>query len=237
MRLQRFLAEAGVASRRAAERLILAGRVTVNGRCVTRLGTRVEPDRDRVVVDGRPVTPRRKVYLAWYKPRGCVCTRGAGQGAPGLREVLPPQWHHLFPVGRLDKESEGLLLLTNDGELCLRLTHPRYGVRKTYRVTVRGRVTPEQLERCQAGITDAGQRLRARRARVRQARGPETVLELELDEGKKREIRRMLAALGLRVRRLVRTRIGPVGLRKLAPGQWRALTPKEIESLLASTRL
>lgn len=233
VRLQKFLAEAGVASRRAAEHLILAGRVTVNGQGVQTLGTKVDPARDRVAVDGKPVSARRKLYVALHKPRGYLCTRATSEGRRTVAELLPAEWSHLYTVGRLDRESEGLLFLTNDGEFALRLTHPRYGTRKTYRVTVEGRVEAPVLSKLTQGVTDRGERLRAQRARLCAANNTQSVLELELAEGKYREIRRLCAALGLSVTRLQRTRIGPVRLGELPPGKWRTLTEPEIKSLLA----
>ena len=147
LRLQKFLADAGVASRRAGEQLITAGRVAVNGQKVQELGTKVDPARDHVTVDGRPVKAKRKIYLALNKPRGLICSRNDELQRPTIYELLPKEWGHLHSVGRLDFNSEGLLFLTNDGEFSLRLTHPRYGVRKNYLATVEGRVEPEMSPR------------------------------------------------------------------------------------------
>ncbi|NGO40337.1 rRNA pseudouridine synthase [Limisphaera ngatamarikiensis] len=233
VRLQKFLAEAGVASRRAAEELILAGRVCVNGQPVTRLGSRVDPDRDEVTVDGQVVRPRRKLYVALHKPPGYVCTRNDPQGRPVVHDLLPPEWRNLFTVGRLDRQSEGLLFLTNDGEFALRLTHPRYGVKKTYEVTVTGRIEPAALQPLLQGVRHRGELLRATAARLLRASRKRSIIELELAEGKNREVRRMCASQGWQVERLVRTRIGRIRLGDLPPGRWRTLTASEIKTLLA----
>jgi 23S rRNA pseudouridine2605 synthase len=232
VRLQKFLADAGIGSRRACEQIILAGRVTVNGQIVQKLGTKVHPPHDRVTLDHAAVKARRKLYLALHKPRGYLCTRSDPQHRRTLDQLLPREWRHLHSVGRLDKESEGLLFLTNDGQFSLRLTHPRYGTRKTYQVTVEGRVESGKLHRLIEGVDDAGERLRAERARLLSANNTRSVVELELTEGKNREIRRLFAALGLNISRLQRTRIGPIKLGELPEGKWRTLTETEINSLL-----
>jgi 23S rRNA pseudouridine2605 synthase len=232
IRLQKFLAGAGVASRRAGEQFILAGRVTVNGAVVSQLGAKVDPVHDHVTVDGRPIKARRKIYVALNKPPGYVCTRSAEQARDRITDLLPKEWSALFPVGRLDCQSEGLIFLTNDGDFCLKLTHPRYGIQKTYVAHVEGRVTPEMLRRFTEGVWNAGEKLRASRARLISANNSASVVELELAEGKNREVRRMLASAGLDVSRLQRVRIGPIKLGELPPGRWRILTQPEIESLL-----
>jgi 23S rRNA pseudouridine2605 synthase len=233
MRLQKYLAEAGVASRRAAERMILDGRVAVNGSPVRELGTKVESG-DRVAVDGDEVRARRKIYVAVNKPPGCVCTRRDPEKRWTLAALLPPGWSHLFPVGRLDYESEGLIFLTNDGDFCLRLTHPRYGVRKTYEAWVEGRAEPDVLARLTRGVQEGGERLKAEQARIVSSNNTRSVMELVLAEGRNREVRRLLGALGLEVTRLVRTRIGRISLGDLGSGRWRTLTETEIESLLGN---
>ena len=232
VRLQKFLAEAGVASRRAGEQIILAGRVAVNGEIIPRLGTKVQPAEDSVTVDGQPIKSRRKLYVALNKPRGYVCTRRDVHARRIITDLLPPEWRHLYSAGRLDQESEGLIFLTNDGQFSLRLTHPRYGARKTYEVTVAGRVTPPVLRRLTAGLDDGGENLKAEKARLLRANNTQSVVELELAEGKHREIRRLFAALGLEVSRLQRIKIGPIRLGELPIGKWRALTEPEIKSLL-----
>jgi 23S rRNA pseudouridine2605 synthase len=232
IRLQKLIAEAGLASRRAAERLMREGRVWVNGEPAREPGLKVEPGRDRVLVDGQPVEPRRRITVALHKPRGYVCSRV--RQTPKQRlvgDLLPAEWQDLYPVGRLDRDSEGLLLLTNDGALCLRLTHPRYGVVKTYRATVVGKLTPPAAEALCAGVHDAGEVLRARRVRVLSANASHSVVELDLTEGRRHEVRRMFRALGLEVERLVRLRLGPLRLGELPPGRWRVLTPAEVAAL------
>lgn len=233
VRLQKFLAEAGVASRRAGERLIVAGRVAVNGRVVCELGAKVQPGRDVVAVDGRAVRGMARQYLALHKPAGCVCSRRDERGRPTVYELLPPEWSNVQSAGRLDYDTEGLLLLTNDGELALRLTHPRYGATKLYEVTVGGLVTPEQLAPLIRGIPHEGGLLRARRAWLLSATKSRSILELELTEGKNRQVRRMCAALGWTVERLLRTKVAGIALGGLRPGRWRKLTETEIESLFS----
>jgi 23S rRNA pseudouridine2605 synthase len=233
IRLQKFLSEAGVASRRAAEWLILQERVAVNGVPVRELGFKVDPNRDRVTVDGQPARRKPHLYIALHKPRGCICTRRDERDRPTVFEFLPAQWRNLYPVGRLDFNTEGLLLLTNDGEFALRVTHPRYGVRKCYEATVNGRVTAELLARLERGIRHEGEPLKAERVRLLHQGPSRAVVEVELTEGRKREVRRLFESQGLTVRRLVRTHIGSVTLGALKPGRWRKLTPAEIKSLLS----
>ena len=232
VRLQKFLADAGIASRRAGEQLILDGRVAVNGQLVLALGTKVTPGQDQVSVDGRPVRAKEKVYLALHKPRGYVCTRADEQDRPTVMELLPAPLRYLHPVGRLDFNSEGLLFLTNDGDFTLRLSHPRHGVKKKYVATLSSRLTPEQIDQVKRGIFSDGERLRAASVRVLPSEAHRSVVEIELTEGRNREVRRMFEALGLFVKKLVRTQIGPVVLGRLAAGRWRTLTGKEIALLL-----
>lgn len=233
VRLQKFLAEAGIASRRTSEQIIQDGRVTVNGRTVTELGTRVNPGHDRVAVDGRSIKPKRKLYIALNKPPGYICTRRDPESRRIVSELLPAEWSNLVTVGRLDCASEGLIFLTNDGDFCLKLTHPRYGVRKKYRVTIEGRVDDSFPELFTKGIVHEGERLKAERARVLATSNKTTLMEIELAEGKYRELRRMFEVLGRAVVKLERTQIGPIKLGELRSGRWRTLTEAEIKSLLA----
>lgn len=233
VRLQKYLAEAGVASRRAGEQIILSGRVTVNGEAVGQLGTKIDPAHDRVTVDGRPVRAKRKLYVALHKPRGYLCSRRDPEKRRTVGDLLPAEWQDLYSVGRLDQFSEGLLFLTNDGEFCLKLTHPRFGVRKTYVATVEGRVEPAVLKRFREGVPDQGELLKAQEARVVSANNTHSVVQLVLAEGKNREVRRLFEAVGLRVCRLQRLSIGAVRLGELKPGRWRTLTESEIASLIA----
>lgn len=235
MRIARLLSIAGVASRRKAEDLIREGLVSVNGKTVTSLGTRVDPDMDDVRFQGRPLAGRRRprTYVLMNKPRGYVCTRKDEEGRPSVLELLPPKLHHLYPVGRLDLSSEGLLLLTDDGDFCLRMTHPRYGTKKTYRVKVQGTPTPEVLARLTEGVTLEGERLRAREAHL-VTRGPSAWIEVVLAEGKKNEIRRLCGAVGYPVSRLERVGIEFLTLEGLALGRYRTLRPAEVARLMRS---
>jgi 23S rRNA pseudouridine2605 synthase len=233
VRLQKFLAEAGVASRRAAEQFILEGRVTVNGAPVRLLGSKVDPAADRVSVDGKPVRAQKKLYVVLHKPKGCVCSKKDEHDRPTVYDLLPREWQIVNSVGRLDYASEGLLFLTNDGDFALRLTHPRYGVRKRYVVTVEGRVDAELLGSFTKGIYVTGEKLKAERAWLISATKSESVVELELAEGKNREVRRMFESQNMTVRRLVRTQIGKIKLAELKVGRWRTLTPAEIKTLLS----
>jgi 23S rRNA pseudouridine2605 synthase len=232
VRLQKFLAEAGLASRRAAEQIIREGRVAVNGDTVSELGRKVDPAHDRVAVDGKPVKAKRKIYLALNKPRGLVCSRNDELGRATIYELLPKEWGHLHSIGRLDFNSEGLLFLTNDGELSLRVTHPRYGVRKKYVATVAGRVEEQMLRKFERGIFSEGEKLKAEKARLISSSGSQSVVELELAEGKYREVRRMFETQGRTVKKLQRIQIGKIKIGELKPGKWRTLTESEIKSLL-----
>jgi len=231
VRLQKFLAEAGVASRRAAEQFILDGRIAVNGKIVRQLGTKVDPVHDAVAVDGKPVRVRRKLYVALHKPPGRVCSRADELGRPTIYDLLPKEWQIVRSVGRLDFNSEGLIFLTNDGQFALRLTHPRYGVRKKYVATVEGEAGGEMLKRFTQGIFDGGERLKALSARLVSGSRARSVVELELAEGKNREVRRLFESQGLSVKRLQRTQIGKIKLGELKPGRWRTLTETEIKTL------
>lgn len=232
VRLQKFLADAGVASRRAAERMIVDGRITVNGRLVRELGTKVDERHAEVEVDGTPVKVRRKRYVALHKPTGFLSSRKDPQERETVMELIPKEWSNLYPVGRLDADSEGLLLLTNDGDFCLRATHPRYGVQKKYVATAIGRVDRRALKRMEQGVDHEGERLRAERTRLISANNSRSVVELILREGKNREVRRLFEAQGMTVERLQRIQIGNIKLGELPPGKWRTLTEAEIKSLL-----
>jgi 23S rRNA pseudouridine2605 synthase len=220
------LAAAGVASRRAVEELIAEGRVTVNGD-VAQLGRRVDVDHDRVAVDGVPVAVRPGlVYYLLNKPAGVVSTASDPEGRPTVVSLVPAQ-PRVFPVGRLDAGTEGLLVLTNDGELAHHLTHPRFGVDKEYVAQVEGRPSPGAVRRLREGVElDDGRTAPARVSLM----APDT-LRLVIHEGRNRQVRRMCDAVGHPVRRLVRTRIGPVADRQLAPGRWRPLTRDEVRRL------
>lgn len=235
VRLQKFLAEAGVASRRASEQIILNGRVQVNGATVRELGTKIDPGQDRVTVDRRPLRVKRKLYLALNKPRGYICTRHDPEQRRTLAELLPAEWSHVYSVGRLDYQSEGLILLTNDGDFALRLTHPRFGVKKKYRASIQGEITRKIVAQMMHGVEDEGETLKADRVRVLSHHPSHSLVELELSEGKNREVRRLFESQGLIVSRLQRTQIGPIKLGELPVGKWRTLTEPEIKSLLPAS--
>ncbi len=232
VRLQKILADAGVASRRASEAYIVQGRVSVNGKVIRELGIKVDPERDSVEVDGRPLKSKRKLYIALNKPPGVISTRNDPEQRTTVCDLLPTEWSNLFPVGRLDYASEGLIFLTNDGDFCLKLTHPRFGVRKKYRVTIEGYADDEMKRALTKGVVHDGETLRADSVRVLSANNSGSLLEIELSEGRNRELRRMFEALGRAVTKLQRTQIGPVKLGEMPPGRWRTLTEPEIKSLL-----
>jgi 23S rRNA pseudouridine2605 synthase len=232
VRLQKFLAESGLASRRACEKIILERRVAVNGHVVSELGTKVDSDDDRVTFDGNPVRPRKKLYVALNKPPGYVSSRKDDLGRRTLADLLPREWTMLYSVGRLDYHSEGLILLTNDGDFSLKVSHPRYTIVKTYRATVECQVLPRVLRRFTEGIEDAGEKLQAKAARLISSNNSRSIVELDLAEGKNREVRRLFESQGLEVSRLQRIKIGPIRLGELPIGKWRTLTEPEIKSLL-----
>lgn len=232
VRLQKFLAQAGVASRRASEELIVAGRVTINGRAATELGVRVDPARDDVRVDGRRVRPATEQWFALHKPRGYLSTRSDPEGRRTLYELVPPPMRRLFYVGRLDFDSEGLVLLTNDGDTAHRMLHPRYGMEREYDVELDRAIDDDALQQLRRGVQLDDGRARAHTAR---RRGGNRVL-LTLREGRKREVRRMFSELGYSVKRLRRVRYGPIRLHDMAPGEWRALEPREVSALHRVTR-
>lgn len=263
LRLQKALAEAGVGARRDCEELILAGRVRVNGRTVATLPSFVDPARDVVEVDGELVDlsdvaaaneskrPRQLKYVLINKPKGVITTTRDPHGRRNVLDLLPPALRgdqRLFPVGRLDAHSSGLLLITNDGDLAYQLTHPRFGVTKEYRVLCAGLATEEQLRKLRAGMylinPDEDGSKTAKRASmesvrilkrfVDRARGDRTLLSVTLREGQNREIRRMLARVGLKVRELERVAIGPLRAAGLKPGQAKLLGKKDVERLRAA---
>lgn len=232
IRLQKFLSQAGVASRRASEDLITAGRVSVNGKVVTELGTRVDPDRDRVEVDGREVAAAEKLWIALHKPRGYVVSRHDPQGRPTIYELIPEGFSGLFHVGRLDFDSEGLILLTNDGDAANRLLHPRYEMDRVYDVGVKGRVSDETIELLLSGVELEDGPARAIEVKRRPSPGPGADrLLVTMREGRKREVRRLFEAVGHPVRRLIRKRFGPIELGTLRSGRWRRLSAWELTAL------
>jgi 23S rRNA pseudouridine2605 synthase len=229
--LQKVLAHAGLGSRRVCEEYILQGRVTVDGKVVRELGTRVDPDQAAIAVDGERVRLERMVYYAVNKPKGYVSTNDDPAGRPRVIDILPEVPERVYSVGRLDEDSTGLMILTNDGDLANRLAHPRYGVEKVYRALVAGSPSREIVSKLTEGIWLSDGKVRAKRARVVGTQGEATTIELVLAEGKKREIRRMLAKLGHKVMSLNRIAIGPVILKGLSPGESRPLSRTEIDLL------
>jgi 23S rRNA pseudouridine2605 synthase len=230
-RLQKVLAHAGLGSRRACEELILQGRVSINGEVVRVLGTRVDPDSARVAVDGEPIKQEKMVYYAVNKPKGYVSTNFDPSGRPRVVDLLPEIPQRVYTVGRLDEDSTGLLILTNDGELANRLAHPRYGVEKLYRALVAGLPTREMLAKLTEGVWLSDGKVRAKRVRIVGRQGQATNLELVLAEGKKREIRRMLSKLGHKVMSLNRIAVGPISLKGLSVGECRSLSRNEVDLL------
>jgi 23S rRNA pseudouridine2605 synthase len=230
-RLNKILAHAGIGSRRHCDELIAAGRVTVNGKRVRDLGIKVEPNNQQICVDAQPIRSERSVYWLVNKPPGYVCTNYDPARRPRAIDLVPNVEQRVYTVGRLDAESEGLLLLTNDGDLANRLMHPRYGIEKTYHVQVAGFPTREELDKLTKGVYLSEGRVRARRVKRLKVQGESLWLEIVLSEGKNREIRRMLAKLGHKVMRLIRVAIGPVQIGHLASGKSRRLNKHEINQL------
>lgn len=231
VRLQAYLARAGVASRRASEELIREGRVTVNG-AVAELGMSVDPSVDVVEVEGKVITPQRIQWIAVHKPKGYVTTREDPEGRKTVYHLLPDNLRHLFHVGRLDRDSSGLLLLTNDGTAANRLLHPRYGTTKEYWADVEGEPDPRDLHRLVRGVELEDGLAKAEAVTFRDEVKPGIFrLVVVMREGKRREVRRMLESIGHPVRRLFRRRFGPVDIGRLPPGEWRYLTAEELEAL------
>lgn len=232
LRLQKYLAEAGIASRRASEELITAGRVTVNGKTAT-LGMSVDPDTDTVLFDGKPVKQEEElITIMLYKPKGVVSTSDDPQGRTTVQEYVKDIPARLYNVGRLDINSEGLLLMTNDGELAHRMTHPKFSVAKTYYAICDGKLQPSEIASLVNGITlDDGMTAPAQVRQVRPTSNGDTSFLITIHEGKNRQIRRMLEAIGHRTLRLKRERFGPLQLGELKPGETRRLTQDEMRSL------
>ena len=233
VRLQKVLAAAGIASRRASETLIDEGRVEVNGRVVTEQGVRVDPERDVVRVDGSRIPPpRRHLYVVFNKPRGVVTTMDDPEGRPTLADYLVGRKERLFHVGRLDTDTEGLLILTNDGDFAHKLAHPSYEVPKTYLAEVAGVVTPATVKQLKAGVTLEDGPLVPSSVKLVSTARDRSLVKLTLHEGRNRVVRRTMEAVGHPVRRLSRTGIGPVRLGTLASGELRDLTREELGGLL-----
>lgn len=241
VRLQKILAQAGIASRRASETLITQGRVAVNGRAVTELGAKADPDRDEIKVDGRRIrSAERPRYILLHKPRRVVTTRHDPEGRKTVIDLLKGVREYVYPVGRLDYDSEGLVLLTNDGTLAARVTHPRHGVVKRYRAHVLGIPSPDALATLARGVVLDGEKTGSADVRMVKAypgAREHAVLEVGIHEGRNRQVRRMCEAVGHPVSRLERVAIGPISDRTLKAGHWRELTTRELDVLRAAVDL
>jgi 23S rRNA pseudouridine2605 synthase len=235
VRLQKIISAAGVASRRAAEKLIEEGRVQVNGATVTELGTKADPDTDDIRVDERRIKqPQRQRYLLLNKPRGYVTTRSDPEHRPTVLDLLKGVREYVYPVGRLDFDSEGLLLLTNDGDLAATLMHPRHEVERVYEAQVLGVPDAHDIDRLSRGIVIEGRRTSPANVellRERRTDGDTSVLRVTIHEGRTRQVRKMADAIGHPVRALKRVRIGPIADKNLRTGSYRELTPEEVRKL------
>lgn len=236
MRIARYLAAAGLGSRRACEELVRSGVVSVNGEVLSSPARNVVPGQDTVCVKGRPVVPEAVVYVALNKPVGYTCSQRDEHAEHLVHELIPESLGHLFTVGRLDRDSEGLIILTNDGPFAQALSHPSHGIDKLYHVDCQGPFNPAARTRLLAGIEDEGEFLRPKDVRVVEQATRTCRLEFRLGEGRKREVRRLCRAVGLRVTRLVRRAVGPLQLGTLASGSWRHLTAAEVNRLRAAVQ-
>lgn len=236
-RLQKYLAHAGVASRRTCEELISAGKVRVNGEVVREMGVKIDPEKDRVEVNGQTVGEKEdKIYLMLNKPKGYVTTLRDPQGRPKVVDLVKDTGRRVYPVGRLDFDTEGLLLLTNDGELTFALTHPRHEIGKTYIAVVKGIPDKDKLKRFQKGLRLADGMTAPAKVRVMKKKGANAVLEITIFEGRNRQIRRMCETIGHPVLELKRISMGFLELGNLAEGKYRQLTEKEIRKLKEITK-
>lgn len=230
-RLQKVLAAAGFGSRRSCEELITTGRVTIDGQVADNLGVRVDPDHQKLTVDGERVKLQAKKYFLINKPPGCVCTNSDPGGRTRVIDLFPAMETRLFTVGRLDEPTEGLLLVTNDGELAHRLAHPRFQVERVYRVLVAGQPTAEALQQLQQGMYFTEGKFRLREAKKLKSKGLSSLLEIVITEGHNREVRRLFARIGHKVMSLQRVQFGPLRLGELGPAEYRPLRPQEIQKL------
>ena len=235
VRLQKYLSECGVASRRKAEDLIMAGKVKVNGKPAS-IGDKIDPTRDTVVVAGKKIKRSKKnTYIMLHKPRGFITTLSDEMGRKCVAQLIEDVGTRVYPVGRLDRDSEGLLLLTDDGEFANALTHPARHVPKTYRVTVRPTITEDQITALTTGVEIDGRMTLPSEVRVLEKKEGRVVLEIIIYEGRNRQIRKMCDTLGLEVARLKRTQIGSVKLGMLKQGDWRNLTEEEVHKLMVAS--
>ena len=231
MRLQVFLSRNGVCSRRKAFDLVLGGRVSVNGQQVVEPSTPVDPDKDKVCVDDKVVAAKAYTYILFNKPQGCVTTREDRFAEKTVFDLLPSEFRHLVPVGRLDKDTEGLLLLTNDGDLTYRLTHPSFDIDKTYRVKITGTLEPQDRHALERGVVIEGRRTAPAKIQDARRAGDGTEFTLTIHEGRKRQVRLMVAHVGKKVIYLQRVAQGPLRLGDLKLGHWRELKNQEIQML------
>ncbi len=232
------MARAGVSSRRKADELIKEGKVKVNGQVVTEVGLKVDPQRQKIEVDGRPVSLEPLVYYVFYKPRGYLTSLYDPHGRPTIARFLKGLPVRVFPVGRLDADTEGLLLLTNDGELAHHLLHPRYGIKRTYQATVKGHPRPEDLERLlKEGVVVEGRRVFPKSIKLLKKGPRSTTFKVVVGEGRKREVRKLFAAIGHPVIALKRVAFGPLTLKGLKPGEMRPLSLRELKQLKEAVKL
>lgn len=232
MRLQKYIAQSGLASRREAERLIADGRVMVNGKIVVAMGVKIEPDVDLVVVDGQEVRPvEQKVYLMLNKPKDFITTKKDTHGRKTVYDLLPSHWQNVVPVGRLDKETTGLLLLSNDGDFVYKLTHPKFECEKEYWVKCRGKVSREQQLKLEKGVAIEGKITAPAKIFGLKITQRQTILKIVIHEGRKRQIRLMFRSIGCPVIDLKRLRVGAVSLGKLEQGGIRELSTEEVSNL------
>ncbi len=238
VRLNKFLSQAGVCSRRKADELIRAGRVKIDGKLVTEVGVKVDPESQIVEVDGKRIEPSLPVYYLFYKPAGYLTSLSDPHGRKTIAEFLKGMPERVFPVGRLDAATEGLLLLTNDGELANRLLHPRYGLKRVYHATVKGHPSPEKINRLlKEGVIVEGRRIFPKSIKLLKKNARGSTYEVIVGEGRKREVRKLFAAIGHPVIRLKRVAFGPLTLKGLRPGEIRPLSPKEISLLKKKARM
>jgi len=232
MRIQKFLSTSGITSRREAEKLILDGRVSVNGKVVKELWTQIDPEKDTVKLDNRPIAKHEeRITIILYKPRGYVTTLKDEKGRPSVSDLIKSIPVRLFPVGRLDMNTDGLLILTNDGELSQKISHPRYGLEKTYQAKVSGIPEQKTLKKLENGIILDGEKTLPAKLSIGKRLENSCYIEITIKEGKNRQVRRMFEAVGHPVRKLRRVRIGPLTLRDMEPGEFRFLSAKELKTL------
>lgn len=230
IRLHHYIAQCGIASRRKAEKLMQEGRVTVNGRAITEPGYKIDPEESFIKVDGKPIKPEKKVYIVLNKPEGYVTTSDDEKGRGTVVDLVRSSFkERMFPVGRLDYNTTGCLIMTNDGEWANRITHPKFEVEKEYTAKIQGRFGPETIERLQKGVTMEGRRARAKKAGVRAKHEKNDIIYMVITEGMYHQVKNMLMAVGISVVRLKRERVGIVTVAGLEPGQWRYLTEEEIK--------